>query len=121
MVHQTFLKNGLQGNTELNVYSNDNFYALKEWFDTLWNSDEVKDFSPELLEDCRYAHSRVMRMFSTTNRRAETYYDFANIFAKPYAELDENTPWISELYPHQQTGVIDVEDKLNTFRDSNFS
>ena len=45
-----FSKNGLQGNTELNVYSNDNFFALKEWFDMLWNSDEVKDFSPELLE-----------------------------------------------------------------------
>ncbi|UUE17209.1 phospholipase D-like domain-containing protein [Leuconostoc mesenteroides] len=109
-----FSKNGLQGNTELNVYSNDNFFALKEWFDMLWNSDEVKDFSPELLEivDMHTANDTSVQYYKPTR---ETYYDFANIFAKPYAELDENTPWIGELYPHQQTGVIDVEDKLNTF------
>lgn len=109
-----FSKNGLQGNTELNVYSNDNFFALKGWYDTLWDSDEVKEFSPELLKiiEKHTVNDEDVQYYKSTR---ETYYDFANIFAKPYAELDENSPWIGELYPHQQTGVIDVEDKLNTF------
>lgn len=109
-----FSKNGLQGNTELNVLSADNFYALKDWFDSIWYSEEVTAFSPELLNLIK-KNVPEMENGQLYKPVRETYYDFANIYARPYAELDTSIEWVKELYPHQQSGVIDIEDKLNTF------
>ncbi len=44
----------------------------------------------------------------------ETYYDFANIFAQPYAELDMKQEWVQELFPHQRSGIISVKEKLDS-------
>lgn len=109
-----FSKNGLQGNTELNVLSADNFYALKDWFDSLWNSKEVEFFSPELIKVIKHNIKDVDNGMLYKPVR-ESYYDFANIYAKPYTELDTKSEWVQDLYSHQKSGVIDIEDKLNTF------
>ena len=46
-----FSKAGLQGNTELNVLTQDGFFALHNWYNDLWLSkDEVTDFSPDLIK-----------------------------------------------------------------------
>ena len=87
-----FSKNGLLGNTELNVYSADGFLALNEWFTSVWQSDEVEPFSQELIKVIHRVYPEI-----NNNKRykptSETYYDFANIFAKPYFELDDNEIW----------------------------
>lgn len=109
-----FSKNGLSGNTELNVLSLDNFHALKDWFDTLWQSEEVNLFSPNLLNIVKSNISdyKSDQLYKPVR---ETYYEFSNIYGKQYTELDSSEKWVNELYPHQQLGVIDIEDKLNTF------
>lgn len=109
-----FSRNGLQGNTELNVLSEDNFYALRDWFYTLWDSDEVSPFSPELLKIIKN-NVPALKNITLYKPVRETYYDFANIYGRPYTELNQHNDWVEMLYPHQQSGVIDIEDKLNTF------
>lgn len=109
-----FSKNGLIGNTELNVLGQDNYFALNDWFSELWESDEVDNFSSELIEivKSKFPNWQKGKPYKST---WETYYDFAQIFGKPYAEFDEETEWSEFLYPHQKTGIIDIWDKLNTF------
>lgn len=41
---------GLTGNTELNVVTMDSYACLESWFDNLWNSMDVKEFSMELVQ-----------------------------------------------------------------------
>src|SRR5699024_873228 len=44
-----FSRAGLEGNTELNVLTQDGFFALHNWYNELWLSNkEVTDFSPDL-------------------------------------------------------------------------
>ncbi|WP_455445007.1 helicase-related protein [Streptococcus salivarius] len=109
-----FSKNGLEGNTELNVLGQDNYFALNEWYSELWESDEVDNFSSELIEivKSKFPTWKKGRPYKST---WETYYDFAQVYGKPYAEFDEDTDWSKFLYPHQKTGIVDVWDKLNTF------
>ncbi|MCW0996779.1 helicase-related protein [Streptococcus anginosus] len=109
-----FSKNGLEGNTELNVFGQDNYFALNDWYSELWESDEVESFSAELIEIVKgkFPNWQTGEPYKTVQ---ETYYDFAQIYGKPYAELDENSDWIEHLYPHQRIGVIDIWDKLNTY------
>ena len=109
-----FSKNGLIGNTELNVLGQDNYFALNDWFSELWESNEVDNFSSELIEivKSKFPNWQKVKPYKST---WETYYDFAQIFGKPYAEFDEKTEWSEFLYPHQKTGIIDIWDKLNTF------
>ncbi len=109
-----FSQNGLQGNTELNVLGQDNYFALNDWYFELWNSDEVDNFSSELIEivKSKFPNWQKGQPYKTT---WETYYDFAQIYGTPYAEFDDNSEWANYLYPHQKTGVIDILDKLNTF------
>ena len=108
-----FSKNGLLGNTELNVYSADGFLALNEWFTSVWQSDEVEPFSQELIKVIHRVYPEI-----NNNKRykptSETYYDFANIFAKPYFELDDNEIW-DTLYAHQRSGILKIQDKMMQF------
>ncbi len=41
---------GLTGNTELNVLTMDSYASLKSWFEDLWCSEDVKDFSLEIIQ-----------------------------------------------------------------------
>lgn len=109
-----FSRNGLEGNTELNVMSRDSFPALKEWFDSIWQSDEVEPFDEKLISAIEH---KVPALVDEKNYQTvdETYRDYATLFGVPYAELDTNLPWVQKLYPHQQSGVVEISDKLNTF------
>lgn len=110
-----FSRNGLEGNTELNVLSKDNYLALHRWYSNLWLSEEeVQDFSPDLI---KIVHSNVPDKpqglpYKTVE---ETYFDFANLYAKPYTELDPKKDWVKDLYPHQRSGVVAIKDRLDTF------
>lgn len=110
-----FSRNGLEGNTELNVLSQDNYYALHRWYSNLWLSDETQAFSPDLLKIVKSNISprdALKRDYKPVN---QTYYEFANLYAKPYAKLDEQKDWVKELFPHQRSGVISIKDKLDSF------
>lgn len=111
-----FSRNGLEGNTELNVLSEDNYYALHRWYSELWFSDETQEFSTDLIKTI----SSNLPSNQLENQKeyipvAETYYDFSNLFAKPYAALDDSKTWVKGLYPHQRTGIVAIKDKLDTF------
>ena len=108
-----FSKSGLEGNTELNVLTQDGFFALHHWYNDLWLSkDEVTDFSPELIKIVKSNGAKqTLQQYKPVK---ETYYDFANIFAQPYAELDMNKEWVKELFPHQRSGIISVKEKLDS-------
>ena len=108
-----FSKAGLEGNTELNVLTEDGFFALHEWYNSLWLSkDEVTDFSPDLIKIA--ASNGAKETLQQYKPVKETYYDFANIFAQPYAELDMKQKWVQELFPHQRSGIISVKEKLDS-------
>ena len=108
-----FSKSGLEGNTELNVLTQDGFFALHHWYNDLWLSkDEVTDFSPELIKIVKSNGAKqTLQQYKPVK---ETYYDFANIFAQPYAELDMKQKWVQELFPHQRSGIISVKEKLDS-------
>ena len=74
----------------------------------------MDNFSSELIEivKSKFPNWQKGKPYKST---WETYYDFAQIFGKPYAEFNEETEWSEFLYPHQKTGIIDIWDKLNTF------
>lgn len=111
-----FSANGLQGNTELNVLGQDVYGALSTWYKSLWESEEVEDFSHDLIEIVSDNVSKKGIKKLNLKSVRETYYDFASLYAKPYSTLDSNEePWVKNLYPHQQTGVVDIKDKLDTF------
>lgn len=111
-----FSRNGLEGNTELNVLSEDNYYALHRWYSDLWFSKETSEFSPELIH---IISSKLPTMVKENAREyiavSQTYYDFANLFSKPYAKLDSDQKWARSLYPHQRTGIVSMKDKLDSF------
>lgn len=104
---------GLRGNTELNVLTQDGFFALHNWYNELWLSkDEVTDFSPDLIKIIKSSGAK-----QTTQEYIpvkETYYNFANIYGHPYSELDLNQGWVKELYQHQRSGVISIKEKLDS-------
>lgn len=108
-----FSKSGLEGNTELNVLTQDGFFALHHWYNDLWLSkDEVTDFSPELIKIVKSNGAKqTLQQYKPVK---ETYYDFANIYAQPYAELDMKQEWVKELFPHQRSGIISVKEKLDS-------
>ena len=108
-----FSKSGLEGNTELNVLTQDGFFALHHWYNDLWLSkDEVTDFSPELIKIVN--NNGAKKTLQQYKPVKETYYDFANIFAQPYAELDMKQEWVQELFPHQRSGIVSVKEKLDS-------
>lgn len=45
-----FSRRGFTGNSELNIMTKDAFPSLMEWFDNLWDSDDVSDFNLELVD-----------------------------------------------------------------------
>lgn len=109
-----FSVNGLEGNTELNVLSQDNFLALKDWFNSIWNSDEVEWYDEKLINAIQKKVPNLAKdkLYTPVS---ETYFDYASLFGVQYAELDNKIPWVKNLYPHQKTGVVSVSDKLNSF------
>lgn len=109
-----FSLSGLKGNTELNVLGSENFLSLKEWFDSLWESDEVSLFSVELLNIIDEYKPDLMK-FKSYQSIQETYYDFANIFSKPINLIDDKADWVQQLYQHQYTGISQISSRLNTF------
>ncbi|XKQ12554.1 phospholipase D-like domain-containing protein [Enterococcus faecalis] len=108
-----FSRNSLQGNTELNVYSADSFNALHEWFKSIWFSDEVDVFSDELIKTIKQVYPDIQQS-KRYKSVSETYYDFANMFARPYAQLDDDKIW-EALYPHQREGILKIQNKLMQF------
>lgn len=109
-----FSRNGLEGNTELNVMSRDTFPVLKEWFDTIWQSNEVEPYDEKLIAAIEQKVPSLAneKLYQTVS---ETYHDYATLFGVPYADLDAYLPWVKMLYPHQRSGVVEISDKLNTF------
>lgn len=108
-----FSQLGLKGNTELNVYSQDNYKALQEWFSMLWNSNEVENFNEELIDviENTFPSFNRLQMYKPTR---ETYYEFAQLFSHSYKELSNTGVWLN-LYPHQKSGVVKIFNKLNTY------
>ncbi len=45
-----FSRAGFLGNSELNVLTKDSYPSLSKWFDNLWDSDDVSDFSLDLMK-----------------------------------------------------------------------
>lgn len=110
-----FSRLGLQGNTELNTMSEDNFYALHQWFNEIWNSDEVSDFSPELMKALEEKVPEIR------NENVEyylpslaTYLEFARRYATPPLEYGSEGFW-STLYPHQRIGVAECVNRIRRF------
>lgn len=109
-----FSKAGLEGNTELNVMSEDGYLALHRWYSDLWTSpNEVTDFSPDLINIVRASGAK--KTIQEYKSVKETYYDFANLYGKPYSKLDPTQDWVKELYAHQRTGVVKVKEKIDSF------
>ena len=108
-----FSKSGLEGNTELNVLTQDGFFALHHWYNDLWLSkDEVTDFAPDLIKIANdNGAKKTLQQYKPVK---ETYYDFANIFAQPYAQLDTSKEWVKELFPHQRSGIVATKEKLDS-------
>lgn len=108
-----FSKAGLQGNTELNVLTQDGFFALHNWYNDLWLSkDEVTDFSPDLIRIVKSSGAKqAVQEYIPVK---ETYYNFANMYGHPYSELDPNQGWVKELFQHQRSGVISIKEKLDS-------
>lgn len=108
-----FSKAGLQGNTELNVLTQDGFFALHNWYNDLWlSNDEVADFSPNLIKIVKSSGAK--RPLQEYQPVKETYYNFANMYGKPYSELDENEDWVKGLFQHQRSGIINIKEKLDS-------
>lgn len=110
-----FSRNGLQGNTELNVLSQDNYYALHNWYSDLWLSNEVQPFAQDLLkivQEHYHPQHQQPRIYKPVKN---TYYEFANIYGQPYARLDANQEWVVQLFPHQREGVRMIKDRLDSF------
>jgi len=109
-----FSLNGLIGNTELNVLGSENFLSLKDWFDSIWDSEEVSSFSVELLYIIDEYKPELVK-FKNYQLVQETYYDFANIFSKPIKLIDDTAEWVQDLYEHQFTGISQISSRLDTF------
>ena len=108
-----FSKAGLQGNTELNVLTQDGFFALHNWYNDLWLSkDEVTDFSPDLIKIVKSSGAK--QAVQEYVPAKETYYNFANMYGHPYSELDPSQDWVKELFQHQRSGVISIKEKLDS-------
>ncbi|TXJ87807.1 type III restriction endonuclease subunit R [Lactobacillus delbrueckii] len=110
-----FSRKGLEGNTELNVFTSDAFYPLHTWYTDLWLSEnEVEQFSVELINIVKdkLPRKKIRHRYQSVKK---TYFDYANLFAKPFTELDETKDWVKDLYPHQRSGVISIKDKLDSF------
>lgn len=109
-----FSRAGLEGNTELNVLTQDGFFALHNWYNELWLSNkEVTDFSPDLIKIVKSSGAK--RPLQEYQPVKETYYNFANMYGKPYAELDTNQNWVKGLFQHQRSGIISIKEKLDSF------
>lgn len=109
-----FSKSGLLGNTELNTVSQDNFGALSRWFRDVWESDEVKDFSEDLLD--------IIDEFAPTPSESTVDYphpkDTYAVFARHFAarELEEiDGSFMESLYKHQAVGVSEMKLRLELF------
>src|SRR5699024_4693423 len=108
-----FTKSGFSGNTELNSLSQDNFSALSKWYRSIWNGEEVSDFSKELLNFIDD------KMLGTNRDKAfmhpkETYLLFSRYFSKRLPK-DIEGEFMESLYKHQKAGVAEIKYRLDEF------
>lgn len=108
-----FSMGGLIGNTELNVFSRDSYIGLKKWFDQLWDSEEVTDFSPELIRaaDEKLPKPKAAQPYVSALR---TYLEFAKSYARPPLQIGSGGFW-DVLYPHQRVGVAECVNRIRQF------
>lgn len=109
-----FSKAGLSGNTELNTLSRDNYRSLRRWFDSIWESDEVRDFSPELIKAVDKKKSPLIGKTDNYIPGIATYMDFARMYAKPPLQIGTGGVW-DKLYPHQKTGVAECVNRIRQY------
>jgi superfamily II DNA or RNA helicase/HKD family nuclease len=108
-----FTKSGLSGNTELNSVSQDNFGALTKWFHEIWNSNEVSDFSKELLEFIDMEFPKPKQEIVYLNPK-DSYLIFSRYFAKRLPQ-EIKGEFMSSLYRHQKIGVAEIKYRLDQF------
>lgn len=109
-----FTSSGLIGNTELNSVSQDNFGALTNWFEEVWNSREVSDFSKDLLN---FINKEVPKPFSDSQvymSPRDTYLTFSRYFAKRLPE-EIDGEFMRGLYAHQKIGVSEIKHRLEQY------
>lgn len=109
-----FSESGLLGNTELNTISQDNFGALTRWFNEVWDSNEVNEFSDELLNIFEQYVPKVRSQALDYPHPQETYLTFARYFAKPIVEPIDGF-FMDTLYHHQAVGVSEMKLRLEQF------
>lgn len=109
-----FSKSGLLGNTELNTVSQDNFGALSRWFMEVWESDEVKDFSEDLLHIIDEFAPTPSDLIVYYPHPKDTYAVFARHFVARELEKIEGS-FMKTLYRHQAIGVSEMKLRLELF------
>jgi superfamily II DNA or RNA helicase/HKD family nuclease len=109
-----FSMSGLTGNTELNTISQDNFYALSNWFELIWNSNEVKDFSPELLKTVNESLPPITKELKYYITSRMTYLELAKRYGK-YIAPPPPGEYMDTLYPHQKIGVAEIKNRLDRY------
>ena len=109
-----FSKSGLLGNTELNTVSRDNYRALRSWFQSLWQSDEVRDFSPSLIKAVSQKAPLLGIKEVEYIPTIATYMEFARMYAKPPLQIGQGGMW-EKLYPHQKTGVAECLNRIRQY------
>lgn len=111
-----FTKSGFIGNTELNSVSQDNFGPLSIWFQDIWNSEEVMDFSMELLDfiDSQVIKSDVELEKIIYMHPKETYSTFAKYFVRKLPEQISGE-FMDNLYKHQKVGVSECKYRLDRY------
>ncbi|MCK9222063.1 MAG: phospholipase D-like domain-containing protein [Limnochordia bacterium] len=109
-----FSESGLLGNTELNTVSQDNFGALTRWFNEVWESEEVIDFSRELLEVIDHHVPKPRPKRYAYPHPKETYLTFARYFAQRIIEPIDGS-FMKTLYHHQVVGVSEMKLRLDQF------
>lgn len=109
-----FSKSGLSGNTELNSMSQDNYRALRKWFDSIWDSSEVDDFLPELIDAVDEVLPKPKERVEYYRPALSTYLEFSRMYAKPPLEIGTTGFW-EKLYPHQRVGVAECTNRLQQY------
>lgn len=85
-----FSNGGLTGNSELNILTMDSYSNIYKWFDDLWNSTDVEEFSYDLIK------------IIETNVTRPRGYTFNTVIA---TNSPENIPFNSEDYSSLIEGI----------------
>mgnify|MGYP003773415873 CR=1 FL=1 len=109
-----FSESGLTGNTELNTLSQDNFYALSNWFEDIWKSREVRDFSPELLDTVIEGLPQPPKDLQYYLSARRSYFEFAKRYGAPVINPPTDN-YMKSLFPHQKMGVAEIKNRLDRY------